>query len=785
MTTGSPALKTTMYPIAGILFLLALLFSFSVNAVSDDVWLVTAQNDIEAFNNKLESFNASQDDASLLGKLEKTLSAHKTRAQKCVDEITPLADRLKSDIANLDTGTETAKTGNGTGPTKNTLDELHLKTDNQLKTCQAILLNAQNLIDKIHSLQSKILADYLLSRGDTVFTSLKRNLNTLGSAVTSLRKFTDSRIRITSFHSAEWAALIITSLLAWLLGLFLGKKLHSRAGTVTGETITDRLVAAVYACMGRSLPILTTLLAAGVVIIALLPLRPIPTSVALVGSLIIYMLTIVSARILLNPCAPAKYFFVLDASFAASLYKRLQFLLVLGLFAVFATATSISEILTQPQWELTRAAFMSLMVINLVWLISYLHLAPGLLGSALLRGLVSITFIVSLLAELAGYRNLAGYLFKGIFGSILLGIALWLINALLQDTLDSLDVGRRRWANRLRSRLQLKKDQSIPGILWIRLLSAMTVWLFFILSMLQLWRYSDSGWGLFLQVLKDGFSIGEIRILPFQIAFGIAIFAVLLTFVRWFRQDTLPKWVRHTDLDHGGREAVVTISGYIGVMIAALLGLSIAGFDFTSLALIAGALSVGIGFGLQNIVNNFVSGLILLFERPIRTGDWIVVGATEGYVRKISIRSTQIETFDRADVIVPNSELISNQVTNWMLHDSWGRVTIPVGVAYGSDPQLVKKVLLDCAKEHPLVIKDSTTVNPPRVLFRSFGDSSLNFELRCFITDVDKRLSTLSDLNFAIEKSLRDNAIEIPFPQRDLHLRSVDPSIVMPDNKHE
>jgi len=202
----------------------------------------------------------------------------------------------------------------------------------------------------------------------------------------------------------------------------------------------------------------------------------------------------------------------------------------------------------------------------------------------------------------------------------------------------------------------------------------------------------------------------------------------------------------------------------------------VAGVEFTNLAIIAGALSVGIGFGLQNIVNNFVSGLILLVERPIRTGDWIMVGSTEGYVKKISIRSTQIQTFDRADVIVPNSELISGQVTNWMLSDPWGRVRVPVGVAYGSDTARVMEILLDVANKHPLVITNYPGVGQPRALFRAFGDSSLDFELRCFIRDVDKRLATISDLNLAIDAAFREAGIEIPFPQRDLHFRNGAPS---------
>ncbi|MEE9342236.1 MAG: mechanosensitive ion channel domain-containing protein, partial [Gammaproteobacteria bacterium] len=191
----------------------------------------------------------------------------------------------------------------------------------------------------------------------------------------------------------------------------------------------------------------------------------------------------------------------------------------------------------------------------------------------------------------------------------------------------------------------------------------------------------------------------------------------------------------------------------------------------------AGALSVGIGFGLQNIVNNFVSGLILLFERPIKTGDWVVVGQTEGYVKRIRIRATQIQTFDRSDVIVPNSELISHQLTNWMYQNQHGRARIPVGVAYGSDTEKVKDLLLAVAADHSRVIK--TSIAPePNVLFLGFGDSALNFELRVFIYNISDRLSVVSELNFAIDKAFREQGIEIPFPQRDVHIRGgSDPSL--------
>jgi len=196
-----------------------------------------------------------------------------------------------------------------------------------------------------------------------------------------------------------------------------------------------------------------------------------------------------------------------------------------------------------------------------------------------------------------------------------------------------------------------------------------------------------------------------------------------------------------------------------------------AGLDFQTIAIVAGALSVGIGFGLQNIVNNFVSGLILLFERPVRPGDWVIVGATEGYVRKISIRYTLIQTFDRAEVLVPNSELISNQVTNLMLSDTYGRVTIPVGVAYGTDTRRVRDILHKVAREHPMAVLYDPRVSPPKVFFMRFGDSSLDFELRFFIREIDYKLSVRSDILYAIDDAFREAGIEIPFPQRVVHVQ--------------
>jgi small-conductance mechanosensitive channel len=343
-----------------------------------------------------------------------------------------------------------------------------------------------------------------------------------------------------------------------------------------------------------------------------------------------------------------------------------------------------------------------------------------------------------------------------------------------RELFDNLAHGRRPWQKRIRRIFGISAQEKIPGLSWLEILVNFAIWGLFAYVLLHIWGLSDTVWHQVKTYLYEGFLIGSLKIIPAKLILALLAFVVLLVVSGWFRNHLEKRWLSQTRIERGAREAIVTISGYTGVAVAILVALGITGVEFTNLAIIAGALSVGIGFGLQNIVNNFVSGLILLFERPVKTGDWIVVGNTEGYVKRIRIRSTQIQTFDRADVIVPNSELISSQVINWMLYDERGRLRVPVGVAYGSNTQLVKEVLLKVANEHPDVIKDDEDT-APRVLFLAFGDSSLNFELRVHIQNINKRLSVLSDMNFAIDAAFRENGIEIPFPQRDLHVKNWPP----------
>jgi small-conductance mechanosensitive channel len=286
--------------------------------------------------------------------------------------------------------------------------------------------------------------------------------------------------------------------------------------------------------------------------------------------------------------------------------------------------------------------------------------------------------------------------------------------------------------------------------------------------MLQ-WGFSAADIRDWSKSLLFGFEIGQFRISLVRILAGIVLFIALLLATR-----LIQRWMREravqSRIEPGIANSIETVLGYAGTWLAALVALSYAGLDVTSLAIVAGALSVGIGFGLQSIVNNFVSGLILLIERPIKVGDRVVIGDKEGHVRRISVRATEVETFDRASVIVPNSELITGRVVNWSHRDWRGAVSVKVGVAYDADPDKVIAILKQCAAEHPLVLPQP----PPGVSLDAFGDSALIFTLRVSLPHIDKAGEVQSDLRIAILKALRAAGIEIPFNHLDVTLRDLE-----------
>jgi small-conductance mechanosensitive channel len=457
-----------------------------------------------------------------------------------------------------------------------------------------------------------------------------------------------------------------------------------------------------------------------------------------------------------------------DARALVHWFRLLAALVIVG--GLIITAEAVIQ-LPDAHYFVLRTVMVWLLLLGMAWSAVILAHVPGLAGSRALRALVLLVVLAIAVAETLGFRNLSLYLLLGFGGTVGGFIVFGIAARSLVFLYDGMDEGRYAWQQALRRSLGLKPRELVPGLIWLRLASSLLVWSGFVLWVLWVWGQTERWVSKLVQYATEGFNIGSLRIEPLQILAAIAALAIGISFTRWIKQGVVSDLVTRTRLDRGGRDAIVTVSGYTGVTLSVLIALGIAGISYTNLVIIAGALSVGIGFGLQNVVNNFISGLILLFERPIRTGDWVVVGDTQGYVRRISIRSTQIETFDRADVIVPNSELVTSKVSNWMLRDSWGRITIPVGVAYGSDVQQVVEILLRIAREHQSVLRDQPGVAAPKALFRHFGDSALEFELRCFISQIDRVIDVTHDLNMAIDKAFREAGITIPFPQRDIHVK--------------
>ncbi len=270
------------------------------------------------------------------------------------------------------------------------------------------------------------------------------------------------------------------------------------------------------------------------------------------------------------------------------------------------------------------------------------------------------------------------------------------------------------------------------------------------------------------------FKMGDLEVTPvFLLRFLLFVF-ILVIISGASRNLVRSQVVSRTSMDLGQQEATARITGYVVFLIGLMVGLQSAGINMSSLVVLGGAVGVGVGFGLQTIANNFISGLILLVERPIKLGDRVDVGGTNGDVVRIAARSTWVRTNDNVVIIIPNSEFVANRITNWTANDRQVRFSMPVGVSYRSNPDEVQEVLLRVAQSHPDVLRDPA----PEVRFVGFGNSSLDFELRVWTSrQVQTPKTLISDLYFSVFHAFRAHGIEIPFPQRDVHLKTVTATI--------
>jgi small-conductance mechanosensitive channel len=383
----------------------------------------------------------------------------------------------------------------------------------------------------------------------------------------------------------------------------------------------------------------------------------------------------------------------------------------------------------------------------------------------------SLFFAFIIVVQLLGKNTLAFYLFYSFIVSIVVSLFFLLLRYMIHGALGWLFR-----ASPLRRAAGFHGDDTDAIVRRVaRFTDVALLGLLYLPANLMLWGVYDTLEEAMDGVLALGFNLGSQRI-----NVRLLIVSAGVLYGSFIASWILQKWITDEALDsrrleRGVRHSIARLVHYLIIFVGFLLALFLFGFRITELTIMLSALGVGIGFGLQSIVNNFVSGLILLFERPARVGDTIELGGQWAVIKKIGLRATTVQTFDQADLIIPNSDLVTSQVTNWTLTNRQVRINIPVGVAYGSDVPVVMETLMACANANAMVSKTPK----PLALFLGFGESSLNFEFRANVRDADDRIQARSDLHREIDRSFREANIEIAFPQRDLHLRSIDDSIIL------
>lgn len=504
---------------------------------------------------------------------------------------------------------------------------------------------------------------------------------------------------------------------------------------------------------------------------------------AFCGAMIFLFLSVALVRAVLAPDMPAWQLTSLQRRNAVIIGRRI--ILIVGIIAAdfFIRESARPLGLSEAFWSVQGAVFG--VVENILILLLLLRSlwepveedetageAPAAAGSeptekktsrfwAGLRILIGIIAFGGIVAFLAGYSRLGDHINEALITSAAIAAVLFLLRGLLREL-----VGMALRSEVAKRHLALPHTTRSAMKFWVRALLDAALIVCGGVLMLIVWGVPSDDLSRLSSKALTGFQIGSVTISITDIVTSLVVFALVLGITRVLQRTLSDRILPETRLAVGVQHSLAAGFGYVGIILAITLTLSTLGIDLSNIALIAGALSVGIGFGLQNVVNNFVSGLILLIERPIQVGDWVVVGTNEGRVKRISVRATEIETFQRASVIIPNAELLSNSVTNWTHKDNLGRVEIPVGVAYGSDTEKVRDILLECAKEC-----DEVLVFPePFVLFLNFGNSSLDFELRCFVGDVIRRLRVATEIRYMIDRRFREEGVEIPFPQHVVHM---------------
>jgi potassium-dependent mechanosensitive channel len=670
------------------------------------------------------------------------------------------------------------------------LTEQATLSESRVKQCEVVIARADQLLERLTKLRNEVVLRHLLQRSEPPLSS--QVWRDLGPEVASAWKTLTSALAVWGREGlsalssgtqdltplAFWAVLTVV---LWWAGHALRRRFGR--GELAEPVQRDRTFAAVIDGIGLVLvPILAVWLV-GRLLAATLPPPPVDTLLSeFIRLLIIFLLVVGLTATMLAPYRPA--WRVLPFTDASAQHLTLS---VRRLLAIGATIDFLYHALTQGPDREAVASVGSLVLTTVIALLTLPVMsnrgweaarpagseAPAMIGGtwwSILRLLISATLLASIVIALLGYATLAAHIHAGIALTCMWVAVALVVHQLTGDLFEAMaapDLPTGRW---VRQRFGLPADFQLRGQHIALLLVDLFLVVVLIVAIPAAWSVDVDAITRGFDQLLQGVKIGGVTISLTNIGMAIVTFGVAMLLARLVRRVVLHRVMPTVDAPMPLRQSVDAGLNYAGVIIAILLGVGALGIDFTNLAIVLGALSVGIGLGLQNIANNVISGVVLLLERPIKAGDWISVTGHEGFVRRINIRATEIETFQRTHVIVPNSVFLQNPVVNRTYSDTSSRIELPLTVGIGTDVSKLEGILRESALDHRRVLR----VPQPIVRFVRVAPGGLEFELMVFVAQLEDRLVVTNDLNRTILAKLIEAKILDPTAAPELRLCNLD-----------
>ncbi len=720
----------------------------------------------------------SLDDAQLQA-LRANLDPAAALAQSAVDELGPRADALRARIDQLGPKPDEKSAPESTAVAADRAEQQKLlnEADEQLKRARLLVLQIQQTGTAIVGRRRALFVKDLFQHSRSVFSP---------GLWQGVAQEAPREMRAIGFVASDFAAGAAEKLAGWRGWLFFGlialigliniplarvvRRILSREPTVEAPSpLAKALGAAWVAIVIAILPLAT--------IVALFSLaegfeiatnRLAPVRAALIEGVARIAITAGLARGLLAPSRPNWRLLDVGDEIASKLTGLATS--VAALVSVARLADAINETIGASLTVTAATQGVGAFVIALVIASSLAAVgfgddedderAGGRRFLPLMRFLALAVSIAVMLAAAFGFVRLAAFVVDQIVWVAAVGTMLRILAPLISESIATGFQPATRIGRFLTSSLGLSRDGVNQLGVLLSGLSRLLVFVFAALLIVAPWGIGSEDFQSGLRKAFFGFNIGDVEISPRSLIVALLIFGAIYAATRatqnWLSERFLPA----TRLDAGLRNAIRTSAGYVGLILAVLLALAHIGLGFDKLTIVAGALSLGIGFGLQSIVSNFVSGLILLWEGAIRVGDLVVVGTDQGFVRRINVRSTEIETFERATMVVPNSNLITGVVKNWVRSDRVGRVTVSVTLQTEVDPDVVRDIMIKAAKGHEQIAR----IPAPNVLFVAMEPGGLKFDLVCFVEDVETSGRVKSDLHFEIFKQFRAHGVAIATP---------------------